>query len=52
MGAIGILYDNVGIVKFNFVSFSTNTTNLDKKSVQTPRTQPGCVGKFSVVTLI
>ena len=30
---------NDGIVDFNFVSFSTNTTNLDKKYVQTPRTQ-------------
>ena len=30
---------------------STNTTKLDEKSVQTPRTQPGYVGKFSVVVL-
>ena len=41
-----------GVVKFNFVSFSTNATNLDRESVGTPRTQLGSVGKFSVVVLI
>ena len=41
-----------GVVKFNFVSFSTNATNLDRKSVRTPGTQPGYVGKVSVVVLI
>ena len=31
---------------------STNTRDLDKKSVGMPGTQPACVGKFSVVVLI
>ena len=37
-----------GFNDFNFVPFSTNTTNSDKIYVRTPRTQPGNVGKFSV----
>ena len=41
-----------GVVKFNFVPFSTNATKLDGESVRTPGTQQGCVGKFSVVVLI
>ena len=41
-----------GIVNLNFVPYSTNATNLDGESVQTPGTQEGCVGKFSVVVLI
>ena len=41
-----------GVGKFNFVPFSTNATNLDRKSVRTPGTQRGCVGKVSVVVLI
>ena len=38
----------LGVVKFNFVPFSTNTTNSDEIYVRTPRTQPGYWGKFSV----
>ena len=34
------------------VQDSTNTRDLDKKSVGMPGTQPACVGKFSVVVLI
>ena len=31
---------------------STNTRDLDKKFVQTPRTQPGYVGKFSIFIVV
>ena len=34
------------------VTYCTNSTKLDKISVRMARTQPGCVGKFSVVVLI
>ena len=37
-----------GFNDFNFVPFSTNTTNSDKIYVRTPRTLPGNGGKFSV----
>ena len=34
------------------VTYCTNSTKLDKISVRMARTQPGCMGKFSVVVLI
>ena len=34
------------------VTYCTNSTKLDKISVRMARTQPGCVGKFSVFVLI
>ena len=34
------------------VQDSTNTRDLDKKFVQTPRTQPGYVGKFSIFIVV
>ena len=34
------------------VQDSTNTRDLDKKIVQTPRTQPGYVGKFSIFIVV
>ena len=37
-----------GFNDFNFILFSTNTTNSDKLYVEMPRTQPGNVRKFSV----
>ena len=41
-----------GIIYFNFASFSTNATNLDQIYVRMPRTQPGNVGKFSVLLVV
>ena len=41
-----------GIVDFNFIPISTNAMNLDEMSVRMPGTQPGSVGKFSVVLMV
>ena len=41
-----------GIVDFNFIPISTNAMNLDEMFVQMPGTQPGSVGKFSVVLMV
>ena len=42
----------VGPVLFKNMQDSTNTRNLDKKSVGMPGTQPACVGKFSVFVVV
>ena len=41
-----------GIVDFDFVPFSTNAMNLDEMYVRMPGTQPGSVGKLSVVLIV
>ena len=45
-------YIIVGPVLFKNVQDSTNTRDLDKKIVLTPRTQPGYVGKFSIFIVV
>ena len=47
----GIIY-KYEVSTLKIVQDSTNTRDLDKKSVGMPGTQPACVGKFSVVVLI
>ena len=47
-----ITYGKYEVSTLKIVQDSTNTRDLDKKSVGMPGTQPACVGKFSVVVLI
>ena len=47
-----ILLIIVGQVLFKNVQDSTNTSDLDKKIVQMPRTQPGYMGKISVYVVV
>ena len=46
------LYAKYEVSTHKIMQDSTNTRDLDKKFVQTPRTQPGYVGKFSIFIVV